>query len=176
MTVGIGHLIPNRQSVSSITMHTLKNGQPAILATFKDKQVEYDAIVKKPRGYKAEWYKKYTALVMKDSDITVLLNKHVSSFYKELSAHYTKSKGYPENFDQLDKDVQAALFDMIFNLGLAKLTKQFAKFDGAVKIGDWKKAAAESNRPQLNAQRNAYVKNKFLASANRINKKATVQP
>ena len=113
---------------------------------------------------------------MKDSDITALLNKHTSSFYKELSGYYKKSKGYPEDFDQLDKDVQAALFDMIFNLGLTKLKNKFTKFDSAIKAGDWKKAAAESNRSQLSAQRNVYVENKLLAAASRVSKKAVAQP
>ncbi len=62
---------------------------------------------------------------------------------------------------------------MIFNLGARKITTNFPHLDKALKAGDWKKAASESNRSQLSAHRNAYVKNKFMAAAN---KKAGVKP
>ncbi len=47
---------------------------------------------------------------------------------------------------------------MIFNLGASKVIKIFKKFDAAIKVGDWKKAANESNRPDVNVARNQYVK------------------
>lgn len=173
VTVGVGHLIPNKVAVSAVVMHKLVNKLPGTIATFQEKQKEYDVIAKQKRGYKAEWYAKHTTLVMKDADSTVLLNKHVDTFYKELTVLYTKAKGYPEAFDKLDKNVQAALFDMIFNLGANKIVANFPNFDKALKVGDWKKVALESNRPQLSPLRNAYVKNKFIAAAN---KKVGVKP
>ncbi len=62
---------------------------------------------------------------------------------------------------------------MIFNLGANQIVTKFPSFDKALKVGDWKKAALESNRPQLNPLRNTYVKNKFIAAAN---KKGVVKP
>jgi len=167
VTVGVGHMIPNKQSVSSITMYRIVNKLPGAMATLLEKQKEFDNISKQKRNYKAEWYAKHTTLMMKDTDITAQLNKHIDSFYKELSITYTKAKGYPDDFDKLDKDVQAALFDMIFNLGATKLTKVFSKFDNAIKAGNWKLAAAESNRPQIDPRRNDYVKKKFISAASK---------
>lgn len=165
VTVGVGHLIPNKLAVSAVTMHKLVNKMPGALATLQEKQKEFDVISKQKRGYKAEWYGKHATLVMKSADSKALLNKHVDSFYKELTSIYTKAKGYPDDFDKLDKNVQAALFDMIFNLGAKKITTLFPNFDKALKASDWKKAGVESNRPQLNPARNAYVKGKFNAAA-----------
>ena len=102
VTVGIGHLIPNKQSVTSITMCKVANNLPGPLATVQDKQKEYDTIAKQKIGYKAEWYAKHTMLIMKDADSTALLNKHVDSFYKELTTIYKKSNGYPYDFDKLE--------------------------------------------------------------------------
>lgn len=167
VTVGVGHLIPNKMAVSAVVMYKLINKLPGTLATLQEKQKEYDTIAKQKRGYKAEWYAKHTTLIMKDTDSTALLNKHVDSFYKELTTIYTKAKGYPDDFDKLDKNVQAALFDMIFNLGAHKITTNFPRFDKALKAADWKMAATESNRPQLSSLRNAYVRNKFMMAANK---------
>jgi hypothetical protein len=61
-------------------------------------------------------------------------------------------------FEKLHKNIQMALFDMIFNLGATKIVNSFPGFNKALKAGDWKKAATESNRPDFNTARNQYVK------------------
>lgn len=95
---------------------------------------------------------------MKDSDINTQRDKHINSFYLELSRIYTKANGYTNDFDKLHKNLQLALFDMIFNLGATRIVKSFPNFNKALKAGDWKTAAKESNRPDVNAARNQYVK------------------
>jgi GH24 family phage-related lysozyme (muramidase) len=165
VTVGIGHLIPDRNSVTTVPLFHAKNGVATKPATPQEKQKEYDTIAKLNKGYKASWYGKHTTLLIKDSDITTQLNKHIASFYQELTNIYKKSSGYPDDFDKLPKNVQIALFDMIFNLGAHKIVNVFTSFDKAVKAGDWKKASQECNRPQLDPARNNYVKNLFLSAA-----------
>lgn len=168
VTVGIGHLIPNKMAVRSVVMYKRINMLPGAVANLQEKQ---------KRGYRAEWYAKHSTLIMKDKDIKALLNKHVDSFYRELTTIYSKAKGYQDDFDNFDKYVQAAIFDMIFNLGAHKITANFPNFDKALKAGDWRKAAYESNRHQLNVLRNSYVKNKFLAAASKAaKKKVSVKP
>lgn len=48
---------------------------------------------------------------------------------------------------------------MIFNLGATRIVNRFPNFASALKARDWWKAAAESNRPDVNANRNDYVRN-----------------
>jgi GH24 family phage-related lysozyme (muramidase) len=158
VTIGVGHLIKSKSSVGSIDLCTTKNGVPAQLATMKEKEDEYDNISKQPIKYKAYWYKQHTKLVMKNEDIDALLDKHIESFYKELNGTYKKSAGYYDDFDNLSQEVQLALLDMIFNLGAKAIVKKFPNFDNAIKAGDWSKAAGESNRPEVNMDRNDYVK------------------
>ncbi len=163
VTVGVGHLVKNRGAVASIVLCKTKNSVPAKIASLKEKQNEYDAVLRSVSkdydSYKASYYKKKTKLVMTEEDIDDLLDKHISSFYKELKVIFTKKNGYSDDFDNLPKNVQMALFDMIFNIGASELAKGFPKFNKALKGKDWKKAATESNRPQINDARNNYVKN-----------------
>lgn len=42
--------------------------------------------------------------------------------------------------------VQQALFDMIFNLGITKLRKQYVKMNDAIRKENWAAAADESKR------------------------------
>ncbi len=68
--------------------------------------------------------------------------------------------GWPIS-DKLHKNEQLALFDMIFNPGATKIVASFPNFNKALKASDWKKAVTESNRPDVNAARNSYVKQLF---------------
>ena len=160
VTVGVGHLIPNRNSIAPVALYKLKNKIHFQLANLAEKQAEYDKIAKLPYGqrYGASSFKSHTTLVMKDIDINTQRAKHINSFYTELTIIYKKSKGYSDDFDKLHKNVQLALFDMIFNLGATKINGSFPSFNKALKAEDWKKAATESNRPDVNLARNQYVK------------------
>jgi len=160
VTIGVGHLIPNKGAISALTLYTTKNNLPDLPATLHDKQNEYDKISKLPWGQQhgAASFKPHTTLTMKTTDIHHLLDNHVNRFYKELTTIYKKTNGYVEDFDNMHENVQLALFDMIFNLGASKIVKMFKNFDAAIKVGNWKKAANESNRPDVNVARNQYVK------------------
>ncbi len=162
VTIGVGHLVKNRNAVAALVLCKTKNSVPAQLASLKEKQDEYDTIVKQPVKYMASWYKQHTTLVMKKEDIDALLDKHIDSFFQELIGIYQKSKGCFDEFDNLPENVQLALFDMIFNLGANQIVNDFPKFDQAIKAGDWATAARESNRPDVNIKRNNYVKSLFL--------------
>lgn len=165
VTVGVGHLIPNKTAVAALRLYTLTNNVATTLATKEQKEAEFETISKQPTGHKASWYKQHAKLVMKDADINAQRDAHISSFYGELTRIYTKAKGYPEDFDKLPKDVQKALFDMIFNLGASKIVNVFKSFDAAVKAGNWSTAATESRRSGIQASRNEYVQKLFEAAA-----------
>ncbi len=173
ITIGIGHLVKNRNAVSSIAMYSTKNSQPFKLASLIEKQTEYDAMAKQKKGYKASWYKQHTKLIMKDIDIDTQLKTHISSFYKELTDYYKKTNGFKSDFDNFPINVQIALFDMTFNLGITRLKNTFTKFNNAIQKEDWATAAKQSNRPQVNGIRNAYVKGLFNGITQ---KNSTIKP
>lgn len=178
VTVGIGHLIPNRNAITTVTLYKLKNNLPFQVASLAEKHTEYDKISKLPYGqrYGARSFKPHTSLVMKDSNINIQRDKHINSFYTELTNIYKMSNGYPDDFDKLHKNVQLALLDMIFNLGATKIVTSFPSFNKALKAADWKKAATESNRPDVNAARNQYVKQLLNSVPAVVKNTTTPQP
>ena len=165
VTVGVGHLIANRNAVSGVTLYKVKNKLLTQPATLQEKMTEYANIAKLPWGkrYGAESFESHTTLKMKDFDIKFLLNKHIDSFYLELKNIYKKDKGFTKNFDDFDSKVQLALFDMIFNLGATKLVNSFPNFNGAIKNDNFKQAAKQSHRLDISEARNKYVE-KLLES------------
>ncbi|WP_299592185.1 hypothetical protein [uncultured Microbulbifer sp.] len=150
-------------------MYTTQNGLAAAPASTIQKQQEFDQIFKQKRNYRAAWYKQYCKLIMKDSDIEIQRDRHINSFYAELSTLYSISGGHPKNFDFLPRQVQLALFDMIFNVGATKLKHQFIKFNTAIQNEDWLTASIECHRPQVSPSRNTSVKDLLqLARQNAI--------
>lgn len=164
VTIGVGHLIASKNAVSGITLYKTQKKLLTQPATLEEKMAEYEMISNLPWGKRngAVTFKPHTTLVMKDSDINFLLNKHIDKFYTELKTIYKKENGYSENFDDFDTDIQLALFDMIFNLGATKLVKSFPKFNTAIKTNDLGTAAKECHRLDINDERNKYVEDLFL--------------
>ena len=163
VTVGIGHLIANKNAMSGVSLYKVKNKLLTQPATLLEKMTEYANIAKLPWGkrYGAKSFEKHTTLRMKEFDINTLLNKHIDNFYRELKNIYKKDKGYSKNFDDFDSKVQLALFDMIFNLGATKLVNSFPKFNEAIKSGDFEKAAIQSHRLDVHEARNKHVQKLF---------------
>ena len=160
VTVGIGHLIPNKNAMSGVTLYKVKNKLLTTPATLQEKMTEFSNIAKLPWGkrYSAISFEKHTTLRMKEFDINNLFNKHLDSFYVELKNIYKKGKGFSKNFDDFHQNVQLALFDMIFNLGATKLVHSFPNFNEALKKDDFKEAANQSHRLDVDEARNKYVK------------------
>ncbi len=168
VTVGVGHLVPNKAAIVSVPMYKKGANNLLSLATDAEKYTEYDNIKKQAfgRSYTAASFKKYTTLVMKDTDMDTQRDKHIQSFYKELSGYYTKANGFAKAFDGMPLEVQKALFDMVFNLGITKLKKQYTKMNDFIKTTSWEDAAKQSNRIGISATRNKYVFDLFKAAHN----------
>lgn len=167
VTVGIGHMIPDRHSIAVVPMYTIQNGIPSAPATTAQKQHEFDQISKQKRNYRAGWYKQYCTLMMKNNDIDTQRDRHINSFYSELSLIYNTSNGFTTGFDRMPTEAQLALFDMIFNLGATKLNKQFINFNKAIQNENWLTASRECHRPQVSAVRNDYVMKLFQSAHNK---------
>lgn len=165
VTVGVGHLIVDREAVADLAMETRIAGQPPATATLAQKRDEYDRIEAEAVGYRAGWYAQVAQLRMPDDEINRLRDHHIGRFHRELQGIYTRARGYPQEFDNLPKAVQLALFDLIFNLGATRLVNIFRRLDSAVRAADWKRAALESYRPQVSHARNQYVHQLFMSAA-----------
>ncbi|GAB3028413.1 hypothetical protein GCM10027285_08370 [Oleiagrimonas citrea] len=108
--------------------------------------------------YTVNHYKSISDLRLKESDREQFVEDKLGDFHGDLV------KQFPD-FDTYPSRVQAAMYDMIYNLGAAGL-KKFKKFAKAVKAKDWKTAAAESKRGGVQQSRNDYVKNLLMEAYN----------
>lgn len=61
-------------------------------------------------------------------------------------------------FEEFPASAQLAVLDLMYNLGAQGLRMKWPTFTKAVKDRRWKDAAEASNRPQLSADRNAWVR------------------
>lgn len=152
----------------AVLMYKKDKNNMLVFSNLADKHAEYDLIKKQVFGmqHKASYYKTFATLQVKDQDIVALKEKHIKSFYKELVAYYKIANGFVTDFDAMPLEVQQALLDMAFSLGITKLKNQYKNMNTHIKSKDWTKAAAESARSGIGKRRNDYVENLFLAALN----------
>lgn len=167
VTIGVGHLIPTPADVDKIMLYMNSTKK---IATKLEKVAEYNLIKSKSKNKWAPYYKEFTTMFMMDADIQKLYRNHVTSFYLELKSLYRNGNGYA-NFDSFPEEVQLALFDMVFNLGLTRLKNVFLNFNKAIKDQNWLKAAQESRRPDVQPERNQYVKSLLMTAHKRYSGK-----
>ena len=128
---------------------------------------------------RAEHYRKDATLFITQDEGQRLMLLKLDGFIHDLRKIYPK-------FDTFPEDAQVALMDMIYNLGW-KVKRVFVNFTKSIndpKGPDWKRAAAQSRRPQLSDARNAEVKRLLLGAArvaefearNKVGRPAVRQP
>lgn len=155
VTIGIGHLISSAHNAEALPLRK-HNGS---VASSNEKRAEYEKIKSLPHGNRqATYYRQYTSLILSDSEIDRLVTLHIGTFHRELRRLF-------DDFDTYPEEVQLGLFDMIFNLGMTKLRNIFRNFTSTVIDQDWRAAAEESYRRDVNKERNDYVKNLFIKAA-----------
>jgi len=154
VAIGIGHQVVSEDAAADLPLYI-----PRIFnwwlrrANQEEKRAEYQFVQlngpDNTRRYKASYYKQFTRLIMLDQDIEALLLKHIETCYRELVQLYNSQNGFQRNFDDFPDEVQMALFEMIFKQGMTNLRTSWPKLNGAIKVEDWKTAAAESRRRQV---------------------------
>ncbi|WP_351008463.1 hypothetical protein [Shewanella sp. S1-58-MNA-CIBAN-0166] len=158
VTVGIGHMMTDVQAAQKVPFVVSSSRVPATAQQIEDEfnliKAQWVRVQGAQKLPNAAYYKKFTKLELLNTDIDVIRDSHIVNFEKELKGLY----GY-STFSTYPDDVKLALFDMIFNLGLTRLSNKFVNFNIHIKASDFKKAALESNRHQLSTDRNFYVRN-----------------
>ncbi|KPZ55500.1 hypothetical protein AN391_02547 [Pseudoalteromonas sp. P1-13-1a] len=158
LTVGVGHLLKDVEAAKKVPFIVRDTG---VKASIQQIEGEFKSIKAMPWGkkYEATYYKPFTTLVISEAVREAQVEHHIKTFESELKTIYGASEfaSYPD-------DVKLALFDLIFNLGMPRLKDTFPNFNRHMKAHDFKKAAIESNRKDVSAERNTYVRN-LLANA-----------
>jgi GH24 family phage-related lysozyme (muramidase) len=154
VTVGVGNMLPNVAAAQKLPFIVRANGKRA---TSDEIKTDFETVGKQARGQVASRYQTYTKLDLPENEINTLLDTRIATFKRELKLKFPDFDSYPIT-------VQFALTDMAFNLGTNGVVIKFPTFTKAIKDKDWAKAAAESNRPQVNSHRNKTVKDWLLAA------------
>jgi GH24 family phage-related lysozyme (muramidase) len=105
----------------------------------------------------AAFYEQFTSLYLPQADIDQLVQDHVRQDFEALLRQYP-------GFGNLPLSAQIALWDMIYNLGPRGLA-QFQMLRQAILDGDWEEAAEQSHRNGPSEERNRYVFDLFINSA-----------
>ncbi|MBH0059473.1 hypothetical protein I6F65_21310, partial [Pseudoalteromonas sp. SWXJZ94C] len=158
VTVGVGHLLKDVDAAKKVPFTIRDTGA---LASIKQIEDEFKLIKSRPFGEnEAYWnFKPFTKLIITEAVANAQVDQHIKTFESELKTIYGASE-----FSSYPDDVKLALFDLIFNLGMTKLKDTFPNFNRHMKAHDFKKAAIESNRKDVSAERNSYVRNLFLSA------------
>ena len=153
ITVGIGYHITEASAKT----------YPFVLLSDKSKATQdqisedYTSVHSAPGKMDAKKYKKYTKLILQEKSIDTIFERLLRSFISELRRLF-------KNFDQIPHSARAALLDLIYNMGMTRLNK-WDKLKNAIKCWDFEEAAKESNRAQVNEERNKWVKSLLLEAA-----------
>ena len=173
VTIGVGHLVDMEAKAVALKLCRRSDQNPA---TADEKKAAWHAVKNENRHYVdvrdhkhhvygAKHYETSSALYMKEVDIDALTEAHIVEFHRYLKRAFSRSNGYLADFDDMPDNVRLALFDMMFNMGPTRFPKNWPTFVEALKAGNWSEAALRSNRPQVNAERNAYVRSLLLSTA-----------
>ena len=170
VAIGINHVITSEDAAAELPLYLPRCfGWWHRQASEDEKRAEYQFVqLNEPENsdcYSAAYYRQYTRLVLLDADIDKLVVQSVDACYAELIQFYQPSHGYAQEFDGFPEEVQVALLDMCFSLGMTALTADWPKLNGAIKLEDWKKAAEYSKRQRLSETRNRMVRQLFIMAA-----------
>jgi len=155
VTVGVGHLISSVTEAQKLAFVTAEGTS----ASGDEIKADFEAVKALTKNRLAKFYKQHTKLTLTNAEINRLRDNHIVSFGVELKRIYS-------DFDTYPAEVQLALYDMIFNLGMTKLRNNWPKFNAAINAKNWQQAADESNRKApVSAERNKYVKDLFEKAA-----------
>ena len=154
VTVGVGHLLKDVAAATHLPFEAANGAlasEAEIVKAFEQVSVQESNRV-------ASYYQQFTDLVLADKDIDHLTDKHIDTFYHELTVVY-------DGFEVFPSKVKLALCDMIFNLGMTGLRKKWPKMNACIAAKDWKATAENCQRKGIADERNDYVKSLFLTSA-----------
>ncbi|MCP3367759.1 glycoside hydrolase family protein [Bradyrhizobium cajani] len=154
VTIGYGRMVPNADAAVDLPLK--KNGSDADDDAKRD---EWALIKSKPAGKPASYYRQFTKLTLQESDAKAMLRENLEGSAADLKTRFPELDDYPN-------DAQDALLDMMFNLGLTKFSRaKWPKLFAAVEAKDWTTAAAESNRPDVQEERNEAIHDLFASAA-----------
>lgn len=141
VTIGIGHAVQNAEE--AVRLAWILDGRAAIPAEIA---ADFARVAAAPKGLAANGYATLSRCRMQNDAIDTLAAADVVRFAAGVAAALPNWNAYPAC-------VQAALFDMAFNLGIGGLLK-FHNLLNACDRAQWETAAAQCHRQGIGESRN----------------------
>lgn len=129
----------------------------------------------KSRNWKAKAFGRVTHVEITNANMNLLVQKKIYVYGQELRLALkrwnekikkdpvTYAGAVPIEYGEQPPFVLEAMFDMIYTLGRSNFLG-YPKMLTAIGQRDWARAAEQSNRPQLGAERNQAIKTLFLGA------------
>jgi GH24 family phage-related lysozyme (muramidase) len=169
VTTGIGHLLKTPEAALKLPWQHIKTGQPAtpaeVRSTFervRQAAVQYKQDHPNAKGIPPGACERLSDLVLPEG------------LAARLATHRLKTEFLPHvrelfsGFDRYPLPAQLAIVDMAYNLGVAKLKRDFPAFVAACRAGNFVDAAKESHRSSCREERNCATAD-LLDQAARLN-------
>jgi GH24 family phage-related lysozyme (muramidase) len=152
VTVGVGLMLPNEAAACELPF--LMAAGPANLEQIA---AEFDRVDALPPGKAPAFYKTETSPELPPK----FIDTRLSSKLTEVETTLRERLPYYEKLPDMAK---MALLDMAYNLGPAGLLMGYPHMLEAIELCAWSRAAAESEREGIGAERNAWTRLQFLSA------------
>ena len=156
VTVGIGLMLPSGLAADALPFTV---GDRAAVAA--EIATEFARVSCMARGRAAKFYSKVGGLRLPQETIDSRLVETLQGFEGYLRRHI-------ETYDDLPDPAKTALLDMVYNLGPGRFFAEYPRLIAAIEAGDWKRAAAASERRGPGAARNLWTKQQLLDAAKSV--------
>ena len=150
VTVGVGLMLLNELAAHSLPF--VAGDQPA---TPDEISREFARVSAMKKGQLPHFYLSKGGLELPETAIEAKLRGALMGFEGYLRQHVKGSDGLPDA-------AKLALLDMVYNLGPGKLFAEYPRMLAAIEQGDWKTAAAHSQRRGPAPSRNAWTRQMLL--------------
>lgn len=159
VTVGIGHGILNDGAAAQLPFKRA-DGKAATAEEIKKayQTIHAHRSAQRENAKSAKHFEGMTSLVLGEADIYKLAQQDI-----EVHERILRPK-FPE-YDKYPAGVQEVLLDMVFSMGINKLMTGYPKFVTAVRKKDWKTAAENCGRRQVQRSRNLAVETRLRNAA-----------
>ena len=153
VTVGIGMMLPSGLAADALPF---VSGERSATAT--EIGAEFARVSAMTKGRVAKFYAKSGGLRLSQETIDDRLRGTLEGFEGYL-------RRYLPTYDELPDAAKIALLDMVYNLGPGRLFAEYPRLIAAIEAGDWKAAAAASERRGPSPARNLWTREQLLAAA-----------
>lgn len=163
VTIGVGHMVPKLATFKALPLVGLDN-QGAADDVVESAWTTLQGLVaeQKAHGYKSDYFESKTNVRLPLAEATKLLSVDLEGAITALERAFS-------NFGSFPVPAQAALIDLMFNIGAARFVEgKWPSLFAAVRATPpkWDVAAEESSRkPPCSTTRNEEIKNLFLEAA-----------